>query len=325
MSGVIHIYKQGKPEVLRYEQIEIGEPKSGQVRLRQTAIGVNFLDIYFRNGHYPLPASPFVTGFEAAGIIEAVGEGVTQVKVGQRVAYQMVQGAYAETRVISADRLIPIPDSIGDEQAAAMMLRGTTAEYLVRRVYSVKPHDTILVHAAAGGVGLLVCQWAKHLGATVIGTVSSQEKAELIKNHGCDYPIIYTKENFVERVNQITDGNGVRVVYDGVGKSTFHHNFECLATFGLNVLFGWASGKPEPLDVVNQLNPKSHAVVSPGVDKYTETRKLLEESATALFDVVSQGVVKINVNHRYALSDVAQAHADMEARNTTGSVILIPR
>ena len=323
MTGVIHIYEQGKPEVLRYEQIDVGEPKSGQVRLRQTAVGVNFLDVYFRNGDFSLPASPFIDGFEAVGIVEAVGEGVTHTKVGQRVAYQMVRGAYAEVRVMSADRLIPLPDSISDEQAAAIMLKGTTAEYLVRRVYSVKPDDTILVHAAAGGVGLLICQWAKHLGSTVIGTVSSKEKAELAKNHGCDYPIIYTQEDFVERVNEVTDGNGVPVIYDGVGKSTFHRNFDCLATFGLNVLFGWASGKVEPLDV-HKLNSQSHAVVNPSVGHYTGTRELLEESAAALFEVISKGVVITNVNHRYPLSDAAQAHADLEARQTTGSVILLP-
>ena len=198
-----------------------------------------------------------------------------------------------------------------------------TEPYLVRRVYSVQPNDTILVHAAAGGVGLLICQWAKYVGATVIGTVSSLEKAELAKSNGCDYPIIYTDSDFVEEVNELTEGKGVRVVYDGVGKSTFHRNFECLATFGFNVLFGWASGKVEPLDV-HRLNNKSHAVVNPSVGHYTGSRELLEESTTALFDVVSKGAVNININHRYPLSDAAQAHADLEARQTTSSIVLLP-
>lgn len=323
MVGTIHIYEQGTPDVLRYEQVELDKPKAGEVRLRQTAIGVNFLDIYFRNGDFPMPSSPFINGFEAAGVVEEVGEGVTQVYVGQRVAYQLVRGAYAEVRVMSAERLVPLPDSISDQQAAAMMLKGTTAEYLLRRVYPVKAGDIILIHAAAGGVGLLLCQWAKHLGATVIGTVSSEEKADLAKQHGCDYPILYTQENFVERVNQLTDGNGVPVVYDGVGKSTFHHNFDCLATFGVNVLFGWASGKIAPLDP-HRLNSKSHVIANPSLGHYTGTRELLLESAQALFDVVSKGAVKVTVKHRYPLAQVARAHTDMEARRTQGSVILVP-
>lgn len=323
MTGTIQIYQQGEPEVMHYEQVAVGEPGPGQVRLRQTAVGVNYLDIYFRNGDFPMPATPFVDGFEAAGIVEAVGEGVTHVKVEQRVAYQLVRGAYARARVMSAERLVPLPDRISDEQAAAMMLKGTTAEYLVRRVYPVKPDDIVLVHAATGGVGLLLCQWAKHLGATVIGTVSTSEKAELAEAHGCDYPLIYTQENFAERVNKLTDGKGVSVVYDGVGKSTFHHNFDCLATFGVNVLFGWASGKVESLDV-HRLNSQSHAVVNPSLGHYTGTRELLLESTQALFDVVSQGAVSIKVNHRYSLEEVAQAHADLEARRTTGSIVLLP-
>ena len=323
MAHAIQIYEQGGPDVLRYEPIEVGQPEAGQVRLRQTAIGVNFLDVYFRKGDFPMPGSPFVNGFEAAGVVEEVGEGVTNVQVGQRVAYQLVRGAYADMRTMPAERLVPLPDTISDEQAAAILLKGTTAEYLVRQVYPVKAGDTILVHAAAGGVGLLLCQWAKQLGATVIGTVSSQAKAELVKAHGCDFPIIYTQEDFVERVNHFTGGNGVPVIYDGVGRSTFHRNFDCLATFGVNVLFGWASGKVEPLDV-HRLNRKSHVVVNPSVGHYTGTRDRLLESAQALFDVVSKGAVAITTNHQYSLADAAQAHADLEARRTKGSVVLLP-
>lgn len=323
MANAVQIYEQGAPNVLRYEPIEVSKPKTGQIRLRQTAIGVNYLDIYFRKGDFPMPESPFINGFEAAGIVEEVGDDVTEVQVGQRVAYQLVRGAYTEMRTMPAERLVPLPDAISDEQAAAMMLKGTTAEYLVRQVYPVKAGDTILVHAAAGGVGLLLCQWAKHLGATVIGTVSSDEKSELAKANGCDYPIIYTQEDFVERVNFLTNGNGVPVIYDGVGQSTFHRNFDCLATFGVNVLFGWASGQVEPLDV-HRLNRKSHVVVNPSLGHYTGTRDRLLTSAQALFDVVSKGAISIDVNHRYALADVAQAHTDLEARRTKGSVVLLP-
>lgn len=322
MAHAIHIYEQGGPDVLRYEPIEIEKPKAGQVRLRQTAIGVNYLDTYFRKGDFPLPSSPFIDGFEAAGVIEELGEGVTDLEVGQRVAYQLVKGAYTDMRTLSAERLVPLPDTISDEQAAAMMLKGTTAEYLVRRVYPVKAGDPILVHAAAGGVGSLLCQWAKHLGATIIGTVSSQEKADLARANGCDHPILYTQEDYVDCVNEITDGKGVPVIYDGVGRSTFHRNFDCLATFGVNVLFGWASGQVEPLDV-HRLNSKSQVVVNPSLGHYTGTRELLLESAQALFDVVSKGAVSINVNHRYPLANAAQAHADLEARRTKGSVVLV--
>ncbi|MGJ3247350.1 MAG: quinone oxidoreductase family protein [Elainellaceae cyanobacterium] len=322
MAHAIHIYEQGGPDVLRYEPIDIEKPKAGQVRLRQMAIGVNFLDTYFRKGDFSLPSTPFINGFEAAGIVEEVGEGVTDVEVGQRVAYQLVRGAYTDMRTLSADRLVPLPDTISDEQAAAMMLKGTTVEYLVRRVYPVKAGDTILVHAAAGGVGSLLCQWAKHLGATVIGTVSNQEKADLARANGCDFPILYAQEDFGARVNQITDRKGVPVVYDGVGRSTFHRNFDCLATFGVNVLFGWASGQVEPLDV-HRLNSKSHVVVNPSLGHYTGTRELLLESAQALFDVVSKGAVSVSVNHRYPLANAAQAHADLEARRTKGSVVLV--
>jgi len=323
MANVIHVHEQGGPEVLRYETRNVVEPGPREIRLRQTAIGVNYLDIYFRKGDFRPAGFPFIGGFEGAGTVETVGSEVTEVSVGDRVAYQLALGAYSDERLISIERVVKLPDAIGDTQAAAMMLKGTTAEYLLRRVYAVKPGDTILIHAAAGGVGSILCQWAKHLGATVIGTVSTEEKAELAKANGCDYPILYTREDFVERVNDITEGKGVPVIYDGVGKATFHHNFGCLAVFGTNVLFGWSSGKADPIDV-HMLNAKSHAVVNPSLGHYTGARQLLLESTEALFDVVAKGAVKIPANHHYALKKVAQAHTDLEARRTTGSIILTP-
>lgn len=323
MSNVVHIYKQGGPDVLRYETRDIINPGSREIRLRQTAIGVNYLDIYFRKGDFKLANFPFVDGFEGAGIVEAVGSEVIEVSVGERVAYQLAVGAYADERLVSIDRVVKLPTAISNEQAAAMMLKGTTAEYLLRRVHTVKSGEIILIHAAAGGVGLILCQWAKHLGATVIGTVSTEEKAELARTNGCDYPILYTCDDFVERVNEITDGKGVSVIYDGVGKATFHRNFGCLAVFGKNVLFGWSSGKVDSIDA-HMLNAKSHAVINPSLGHYTGTRQLLLESAEALFDVVAKDAVKIPVNCCYPLKEVARAHTDLEARRTTGSIVLLP-
>lgn len=324
MVGVIRVHEHGGPEVLRYENVEIVKPGPGEVRLRQTAVGLNFLDVYFRKGDITVKDMPFVPGHEGAGVVEAVGEGVTDSMVGQRVAYQLVMGSYAEERIISASRLVPLPDSISDEQGAAMMLKGMTAEYLVRRTYPVKPGETILIHAAAGGVGLILCQWAKHLGATVIGTVSTPKKAELVKAHGCDYPILYQEEDLVARVKDITGGEGVPVVYDGVGQATFMKSLDCLKPRGLMVLFGWSSGKVEPLNV-HMLNAKSLSVTNPNLATYTASRTELLESAKALFDVVGSGAVKIEVNQRYPLKDAAQAHADLESRRTTGSTLLVPQ
>ena len=323
MNHVINVYEPGGPDVLRYEQASVGKPGTGQVRLRQTAIGLNYLDIYFRRGEAQPPAYPFIPGTEAAGIIEDVGEGVDGLKPGQRVAYQLVLGSYAEVRVMPADRLVKIPDTIDDQTAAAMMLKGMTAEYLVRRTYPVKPGDTVLIHAAAGGVGLLLCQWASHRGATVIGTVSSPAKADLIRANGCEYPILYTQEDFVERVQEITHGQGVNVVYDGVGKSTFAKSLDVLKPFGLGVLFGWASGRVDPIDI-HTLNKNSLSVTNPSLGTYTGSRELLEESAKALFEAVDKKIIKIPVNQTYALRDVQQAHQDLEARKTTGSTVLIP-
>ncbi|MBW4449091.1 MAG: quinone oxidoreductase [Spirirestis rafaelensis WJT71-NPBG6] len=323
MIHAIQIHEYGGPEVLRYEEVDITEPGPGQVRLRQTAAGVNFSDIYFREGDLKIQQFPFILGHEGAGVVEAVGEGVTDVKVGDRVAHQLVTGAYASQQIIPADRLVQLPETISDEQGASMMLKGMTAEYLVRRTYPIKPGDTILVHAAAGGVGLILIQWAKHLGATVIGTVSSEAKAELVKAHGCDYPIVYTQEDFVERVREITGGEGVPVVYDGVGKATFIKSLECLKVRGQMVIFGWSSGKVPPFDL-HSLIDKSLSVTNPGLHHYTATRQELLESANTLFDVVNNGKVKIEVNHRYPLSQAVQAHIDLQARKTTGSIVLIP-
>lgn len=322
-AAAIRVHGCGGPEVLHYEKIDLQKPSAGEILLRQTAIGVNFLDVYFRRGELPIDQFPFTPGHEGAGVVEAVGEGVTKVKVGDRVAYQLVIGGYATHRMVPANRVVRLPDSISDEQAAAMMLKGMTAEYLVRRTYPVKSGDTVLIHAAAGGVGLLLIQWAKHLGATVIGTVSSQKKADFIKHYGCDYPIVYTQADFVEQVKDITKNEGVSVVYDGVGKDTFIQSLDCLKVKGQMILFGWSSGKVPPFDV-HSLNAKSLSVANPSVGHYTASREDLLESATALFDVVARGVVKIEVNHRYSLDNAAQAHADLEARKTTGSIVLLP-
>ncbi len=323
MAKAIQIHEYGEPEVLRYEAVEIRKLNPDEVLLRHTGVGVNFLDVYFRRGDYTVEQLPFIPGHEGAGIVEAIGEGVTAVNVGDRVAYQLVIGGYATHRIIPAERLVRLPETISDELAAAMMLKGMTAEYLLRRTYRVKANDTILIHAAAGGVGLILTQWAKHLGATVIGTVSNEEKAERIRAHGCDYPIIYTQDDFVERVKEITNSEGVPVVYDGVGQATFMKSLSCLKVRGQMVIFGWSSGKVPPLDV-HRLNSKSLSVTNPSVGHYTATREELLESAEALFDVVSRGVVNIEVNHRYLLSDAAQAHVDLENRKTTGSIVLLP-
>lgn len=323
MVGVIQVHNFGNPEVLRYENVSIGKPGKGEVRLRQTAVGLNFLDVYFRKGDFTIDELPFVPGHEGAGVIEEIGEGVTNFQVGQRVAYQLVMGSYAEMRIIPVDRLVPLPDWLGNEDAAALMLKGMTAEYLVRRVYPVKAGDFILIHAVAGGVGSILCQWAKHLGATVIGTVSTVEKAELVKTLGCDFPILYKEEDFVARVKDITNGEGVPVVYDGVGKSTFLKSLDCLKSRGLMVIFGWSSGKVEPFDI-HLLNARSLSIANPNLGAYTSNRTELLESANALFDVVGSGAIKVKVNHKYLLKDAAQAHTDLESRKTTGSTLLIP-
>lgn len=324
MTKAIRMMENGGPEVMQYVDVEVGEPGPGEARVRHHAVGLNYIDVYFRTGLYaqPLPAG---IGMEAAGVVEAVGSGVTHVKPGDRVAYaSRPTGAYAEARVMPAAPLVRLPDAISFDQAAAMMLQGMTAQYLLRRTYHVKPGDTILIHAAAGGVGLIVCQWAKALGATVIGTVGSDEKAALARAHGCDHPIVYTRERFVERVKDITGGEGVAVVYDSIGKDTFTDSLDCLRRLGMMVSFGNASGPIDQVKTADLVSRGSLFFTRPTLFNYTATRAELEATASDLFDVVVDGTVKVEVNQRYALADVAQAHRDLEGRKTTGSTLLIP-
>jgi NADPH:quinone reductase len=321
MTHAIRIHQTGGPEVLKWEAVEVGNPGAGEVRIKHTAVGLNYIDVYHRTGLYPMPL-PFSPGLEAAGVIEAVGANVTEVKVGDRVAYGTGPiGAYCEARVMPAEKLVKLPASITDQQGAAMMLQGLTAQYLLRRIYKVKAGDTILIHAAAGGVGLIVCQWAKHLGATVIGTVGSDEKAALAKANGCDHPIVYTREDFQQRVMEITDGKKLPVVYDSVGKDTFMKSLDCLQPLGMMVIFGNASGPVAPFDPGILAGKGSLFLTRPTVAHYAGARKDLVPAAEELFDVVGKGAVKISVNQTYALKDATQAHRDLEARKTTGSTV----
>ena len=324
MTKAIRIHEHGGPEVLKYEDMDIGDVGPGEVRLRHNAIGLNFIDVYQRTGLYPIGDLPKALGMEAAGVIEEIGSDVEGFKVGDRVAYAMGLGSYAEERVWGTDRLVKLPDSIEDKMAAAMMLQGMTAYYLVNRTYQVKPGDIILLYAAAGGVGSIACQWAKHLGATVIGCVGSEEKAGLAKANGCDHPILYRDENVPERVKEITGGEGVSVVYDSIGKATFEDSLDCLRPFGLMVSFGNASGPVDPFNIAS-LGPKgSLHLTRQTLATHTATRELIDECAGALFDVVEGGHVKIAVNQTYPLAETEQAHRDLEARKTTGSTVLLP-
>jgi NADPH2:quinone reductase len=324
MAKAIRIHKHGSPEVLQYEDVTVGDPGPGQARIRQTAIGLNFIDTYHRSGLYQLQM-PSGIGLEGAGVVEAVGSGVSWLKAGDRVAYAGgPPGAYAELRLVPADRLVKVPQGISDRTAAAMMLKGLTTQYLIRSTYRVQAGQTVLFHAAAGGVGLIACQWLKALGVTVIGTVGSEEKAKLAKAHGCDHTIIYTKENFAERLKEITDGKKVPVVYDSVGKDTFMGSLDCLQPRGMLVVFGNGSGPVAAFDL-NLLAAKGSLYVTrPSLVTYTAKREDLEAMATELFDVVKSGKVKIEVNQTYALKDAAQAHRDLEGRKTTGSTVLLP-
>ncbi|MEX3919266.1 quinone oxidoreductase [Paraburkholderia sp. BR10872] len=324
MTKAIRYDKTGGPEVMKWVDVDVGEPGEGEVRLHQTACGLNYIDVYFRTGLYPQPL-PAGLGMEAAGEVTAVGSGVSALKVGDRVAYvARPPGAYAQERVLRADQVIKLPDAISDEAAASIMLQGLTAQYLLRRTYRVKAGDTILIQAAAGGVGLLVCQWAKALGATVIGTVGSDEKAAIAKAHGCDHPIVYTREDFTARVREITNGAGVPVVYDSIGKDTYTKSLDCLAPLGMFVSFGNASGPLPPLDSSEFAGRGSLFFTRPTLFTYIAKRADYEAMAAELFDVVSSGKVKTSINQRYALKDVGQAHAGLEARKTTGSTVLIP-
>ena len=321
MSHAIRIHKTGGPEVLEWEEVDVGNPGPGQVSIRQEAAGLNFIDVYHRTGLYKQKL-PFTPGVEGAGVVETVGSEVANVKKGDRVAYAGPLGGYAEKRLIDADRVVKLPKAVSAEQAAGMMLQGMTAQMLLRSVFPVHEGDTILVHAAAGGVGLIMCQWAAALGATVIGTVSTDEKAELARAHGCAHPIVYSKQDFVGEVNRITDGAKLPVVYDSVGRDTFMKSLDCLKVRGLMVSFGNASGPPAPI-APNLLAQKGSLYLTrPTLFHYIATREQLELSAGELFDVVQGGKVKIEVKQHFPLKDAAEAHRELEARKTTGSTIL---
>jgi len=325
MPKAIRIHETGGPEVMKWEDVDVGAPGASEARVRHTAIGLNYIDTYHRTGLYPVPALPAVIGMEAAGIVEAVGEGVTGLVPGNRVAYASPPpGAYAEVRLIPASRLVRLPDTIEDTIAAAMMLKGMTAQYLLRRTYHVTRNDTILIHAAAGGVGLIVCQWAKQLGARVIGTVGTEDKARLAQANGCDHPIVYTEENFVERVKEITSGEGVSVVYDSVGKATFEQSLDCLRPLGMMVSFGNASGAVPAFEPGILSQKGSLFLTRPTLMHYTAKSEDLQATAYELMDMVGDGRIKITINQTYPLSEAAQAHSDLEERQTTGSTILLP-
>ena len=324
MAHAIRIHANGGPEVLQWEVVEVGNPGAGEVRLRQTAVGLNYIDVYHRSGLYKLASLPAVIGMEGAGVVEAVGTGVAELKVGDRVAYAGVLGAYADERLVPADRLVRLPDDIDDVTAASMMLQGMTARYLLRETYPCKVETVLLFHAAAGGVGLIVCQWAKAIGATMIGTVGSNEKAQLATAAGCTHVINYRTEDYVERVREITGGIGCDVVYDGVGKDTFPSSLDCLRPKGLWVSFGNASGAVPPFDMQILSAKGSLYATRPTVMTYTARREDLLANAAELFGMVSSGAIEIVPSRTYPLREAAQAHRDLEARKTTGSIVLIP-
>ena len=324
MTYAIRIHEQGGPENMKWEEVVVGAPGPDELRIRHTAVGLNYIDTYHRSGLYKLPM-PTVLGREGAGVVEAVGPNVTGFAVGDRVAYAASPiGSYSEERLMPAERVVKIPANVTDQQAASMMLKGMTAQYLIRRTYRVKPGDTILFHAAAGGVGLIVCQWAKHLGATVIGTVGSDEKAKIALANGCDHVINYSKEDFVARVAALTGGKKCDVVYDGVGKDTFLKSLDCVRPLGMVVIFGNASGPTAPFELGTLAAKGSLYVTRPTLDTYVAKREDLVATATELFDMVGRGIVRIEINQTYPLCDAARAHIDLEARKTTGSTILIP-
>jgi len=324
MPKAIRIHATGGPEVLRWEDVEVGDPAEGQARVRHAAVGVNFIDTYHRSGLYPLPL-PSGLGSEAAGVVEAVGSGVTVVKPGDRVAYAGgPPGSYSEVRLLPAHILVPIPDGVTDRTAAAVMLKGMTAQYLIRRTYPVKPGETVLFHAAAGGVGLIACQWLKALGATVIGTVGSDEKAEIARAHGCAHVIVSTKEDVAKRVREITGGAGVPVVYDSVGKDTFLASLDCLKPLGMFVSFGNSSGKVTPFDIGILSQKGSLYLTRPTLATYTAMRADLEATAKDVFDVIRDGKVKVEVRHTYPLAEAERVHRDLEGRRTVGSIVMLP-
>ncbi|WP_346897224.1 quinone oxidoreductase [uncultured Roseibium sp.] len=325
MIMAVRVHETGGPDVLTWEEVEVGEPGAGEVRIRHSAIGLNFIDTYFRSGLYPAPNGlPFIPGNEGAGVVVTVGEGVSHVKPGDRVAYVGPLGSYAQERLVPGDRLVVIPDGVDDKTAAGMMLKGMTAQYLLRRTFNVTSDTTLLFHAAAGGVGLIAGQWAAHLGAIVIGTVGSAEKAELAKAHGYTHIINYREEDFVERVREITGGKGCDVVYDSVGKDTYPGSLDCLKPLGLWASFGQSSGPITDFNMGLLAQKGSLFATRPTLFTYIASRSDLERTAADLFEVVKSGVVKIEVNQEYKLADAAQAHKDLEGRKTTGTTVLIP-
>jgi NADPH2:quinone reductase len=325
LSKAIRIHTTGDYSVLRWETVDPGTPSPGEVLIRHRAVGLNYIDVYHRAGLYPLPALPAILGMEGAGVVEALGADVSEFAVGDRVAYAgLPVGAYTQFRCIPAHRLIHLPEEIGFRQGAAMMLQGMTARYLIRGCYPVKGGDTILIHAAAGGVGSIVCQWAKHIGAKVIGTVGSQKKADLARKNGCDYPILYKEDDFARRVAEITKQKGVDVVYDSVGRSTFMSSLDCLRPMGMMVSFGQSSGPIDPLDLSILAAKGSLFITRPSLMTYTAKREDLLDHAGDLFEAVAQGAVTIDIHQTYALKDAAKAHQDLENRRTTGATVLIP-
>lgn len=324
MVKAIRVHELGGPQVMKWEDVEIGEPKEGEVRVKNKAIGVNFIDVYFRKGVYNAPSSPFTPGMEAVGIVTAVGSGPTGIQVGDLVGYAgQPMGSYAEEQILPANKVVPIPSSIDSAVAASILLKGMTAQFLLRSCFKVEPSHTVLVHAAAGGVGSLLCQWANALGATVIGTVSNKEKAAQAKEDGCHHVIIYKEDDFVARVNEITSGGGVEVVYDSVGKDTFEGSLACLKLRGHMVSFGQSSGSPDPVPL-SSLATKSLFLTRPTLFQYVVTRDELLRAAGEVFANVASGVLKVRVNHTYPLSEAVKAHEDLENRKTSGSVVLIP-
>lgn len=325
----VRIHEYGGPEVLRYEDVPIGAPGEGEILVRHRAIGLNFADLHTRSGRYPLPSLPHAIGGEACGVIEEVGAGVDYLKIGDRVAYStgghaLPRGTYAEARILAADRMIVLPDEIDDETAAAMVTKGLTAQYLLKDVYKVGPDDTVLVHAAAGGVGLILCQWARYLGARVIGVVSTEAKADLARQHGCHETILSGSEDIAARVRELTNGAGVPVVYDAVGKDTFEASLHSLRPRGMLVSYGTASGPIPPFDIFRLNEMGSLYLTSAAFYWHVRTRDDVLSRSADLMDVILKGAVKIVVNQRYALADVAQAHRDMESRATSGMSVLIP-
>ncbi len=324
MTKAIRIHETGGADVLTWEDVDVGRPGPDQVRVRQSAVGLNYIDVYMRTGLVPLPGFPAVIGMEGAGVVEEAGAEVTDFKPGDRVCYPMNVGGYAGERLVPAGRLVHLPDGIEDTQAAAMMLKGMTAHYLLRRTYPVQPGDQVLVYAAAGGVGLILCQWAKHLGATVIGCVGTDEKATLARTHGCDHAILYDRESVPDRVREITGGEGAAVAYDSVGRATFEASLDSLRPFGVMATFGNASGPVEPFNPAILAPKGSLYVTRPTLTTHTATRELLVEGAEALFDVVLAGHVKIEIGQTYPLAETRRAHEDLEGRKTTGSTVLMP-